>query len=61
MERQLKRWKRQVRGETRGREVPLQGRIAEIYVGRGYGQIATTDHRLVYFHKNSVVNGDSLI
>lgn len=58
MERQLKKWKRQVRGEPRGRETPLQGRIAEIHPGEGYGQIATTDHRLVYFHKNSVVGGE---
>jgi ribosomal subunit interface protein len=57
MERQLKRWKRQVRGEPRGREGPLQGRVAEIHVHDGYGQIATTDHRLVYFHSNSVVDG----
>jgi len=58
MERQLKRWKRQVRGEPRGREAPLQGRIAELHSGQGYGEIATTDHRLVYFHKNSVVDGN---
>ena len=57
MERQLKRWKRQVRGEPRGREAPLQGRVAELHSGQGYGQISTTDHRLVYFHKNSVVDG----
>ncbi|MDX1402088.1 MAG: HPF/RaiA family ribosome-associated protein, partial [Kiloniellales bacterium] len=58
MERQLKRWKRQVRGEPRGREAPLQGRIAELHSGQGYGEIATPDHRLVYFHKNSVVDGN---
>lgn len=58
MERQLKRWKRQVRGEPRGREAPLQGRIAEIFPDQDYGQIATTDHRLVYFHRNSVVDAD---
>jgi ribosomal subunit interface protein len=58
MERQLKRWKRQVRGEPRGRESPLQGRIAEIFHEQGYGQITTTDHRLIYFHKNSVVDAD---
>ncbi|MBU2533805.1 MAG: HPF/RaiA family ribosome-associated protein [Alphaproteobacteria bacterium] len=57
MERQLKKWKRQVGGEPRGREAPLQGRIVEIYPDEGYGQIATTDHRLVYFHENSVVDG----
>jgi ribosomal subunit interface protein len=58
MERQLKRWKRQVGGAPRGREASLQGRIAEIYPEQGYGQIIATDHRLIYFHKNSVVDGD---
>jgi ribosomal subunit interface protein len=58
MERQLKRWKRQIHGEPRGREAPLQGRVAEVHLDQGYGQIATTDHRLVYFHKNSVVDAD---
>ncbi len=57
MERQLKRWKRQVSSEPRVRAAPLlQGRIAEIYLDEGYGQVATTDHRLVYFHENSVVD-----
>lgn len=56
MERQLKRWKRQIRGEPRQREAPLQGRVAEISLGEGFGQIATTDGRLVYFHANSVVD-----
>ncbi len=37
---------------------PLQGRIAEIDPSAGSGQIATTDGRLVYFHRNSVVTGD---
>jgi ribosomal subunit interface protein len=56
MERQLKRFKRQLRGEPRGREAPLQGKVTEIHPGENYGQIATTDGRLVYFHENSVLN-----
>jgi ribosomal subunit interface protein len=57
MEQQLKKSKTQDRSEMRGREAPLQGRVAEIYPGEGYGQIATNDHRLIYFHQNSVVDG----
>lgn len=55
MERQLKKWKQRLRGQPKARESPLQGRIAEIYPNEGYGQIATTDQRLIYFHRNSVV------
>lgn len=55
LERQLKKWKRQIRSEPRGRAAPLQGRISELHKEDGFGAIATTDHRLVYFHENSVV------
>ena len=58
MERQLKKWKKQFRGQPKARKAPLQGRVAEIHPAEGYGQIAVTDHRLVYFHRNSVVVGD---
>ncbi len=58
MERQVKRFKRQLREQPRGREAPLQGKITEIHPGEGFGQIATTDGRLVYFHENSVVSRD---
>jgi ribosomal subunit interface protein len=57
MERQLKKWKRQIRHEPRGHAAPLQGRISELHAEDGFGAIATTDHRLVYFHANSVVGG----
>ena len=58
MERQLKRWKASMRGPPKAREAPLQGRIAELNPAEGFGQIATTDGRLVYFHRNSVVDGE---
>lgn len=57
MERQIKKWKQQFRGHPKARETPLQGRIVEIHPAEGYGQIATTDGRLVYFHENSVIAG----
>jgi ribosomal subunit interface protein len=56
MERQVKRFKRQLREAPRGRNTPLQGKITEINLGEGFGLIATTDGRLVYFHENSVIN-----
>lgn len=60
MERQLKKWKQKVSGEVKVHEGALQGRIAEMDYELGFGQINTTDGRLIYFHKNSVVNGDFL-
>jgi cold shock CspA family protein len=36
---------------------PVQGTVAELHPDRDHGQISTTDGRLVYFHRNSVLNG----
>lgn len=58
MERQLRRWKEEHSGRPETQAAPLQGRIAELDLALGSGQIATTDGRLVYFHRNSVVTGD---
>jgi len=55
MERQLDKWKQQTRGQVKTHEAPLQGRIAELNADEGFGQIAATDGRLVYFHRNSVL------
>ena len=57
MERQLQRWKDEHSGRPEAAAAALQGRIAEIDPNAGSGQIATTDGRLVYFHRNSVVGG----
>jgi ribosomal subunit interface protein len=57
MERQLRRWKDEHSGRPEVHAAPLQGRIAEIDPNAGSGQIACTDGRLVYFHRNSVVGG----
>jgi ribosomal subunit interface protein len=60
MERQLRRWKETHKGrpEEVGQAHPLEGRIAELYPDEGRGEIALTDGRLVYFHRNAVVEGD---
>lgn len=49
---------RQRRGKTKAHEVPPHGLIAELQPGRDYGKISTPDGREVYFHRNSIVNGD---
>lgn len=58
MERQLKRWKQKISGDVKSHPGELQGRIAEIDHERGFGQISTTDGRLIYFHRNAVVESD---
>lgn len=58
IERQLRRWKDEHSGRPESHAAPHQGRIAEIDPHAGSGQIATTDGRLVYFHRNAVVTGD---
>ncbi|MCP4382203.1 MAG: HPF/RaiA family ribosome-associated protein [Hyphomicrobiales bacterium] len=58
LERKLRRWKETHSGRPAAHVAPLQGKIAEIDAAVDHGQIATTDGRLVYFHRNSVVDGD---
>jgi len=55
MERELKSWKGRIRGEEKVHEGPLQGKVVEIQ--QDHGQIIATDNRLIYFHRNSVVDG----
>ncbi|MCF3974695.1 HPF/RaiA family ribosome-associated protein [Paracoccus salsus] len=54
---ELKGWKAQIKGETKLHDGPLQGKVVEIHHDRDHGQIIATDHRLIYFHRNSVVDG----
>ena len=57
MERELKRWKDRIKGEVKTHDGPLQGKVVEIHHDQDFGQIIATDHRLIYFHRNSVVDG----
>ncbi|MEX5728804.1 ribosome-associated translation inhibitor RaiA [Rhodovulum iodosum] len=57
MEREVKRWKDKAGGDVKVHDGPLQGRIVEIRHDEGFGRIAANDGRLVYFHRNSVVDG----
>lgn len=57
MDRELKRWKDKISGEVKVHDAPLQGKVVEIHHDQDYGQIIATDHRLIYFHRNSVVDG----
>lgn len=57
MARELKQWKSQLGNEVKAHEGPLQGKVVEIHPDRDFGQIIATDNRLIYFHRNSVVDG----
>ncbi len=57
MAKEIKRWKAQVSGEVKTHDGPLQGKVVEIHHDNDYGQIIATDNRLIYFHRNSVVEG----
>lgn len=52
--RQLEDYVRRRRGAVKEHEAPPHGRVAELYPD--YGKIETTEGKLVYFHKNSVVD-----
>lgn len=54
--RQLEDYARRQRGQVKSHEVPPHGRIAELHPD--YGKIETADGRLVYFHRNSVIDTD---
>lgn len=55
-DRMLRKWKDQHKGRPEVSSSPLQGRIDSINLEDGFGQIAATDGRLIYFHQNSVIN-----
>lgn len=57
MARELKSWKARIGGDVKSRDAPLQGRVVEIHHDRDFGQIIATDHRMIYFHRNAVVDG----
>jgi ribosomal subunit interface protein len=44
------------RGEVKTHETPLQGRVARLFPDDGYGFVAATDGREIYFHRNSVID-----
>lgn len=58
MRRQLEDYARTRRGQVKAHEVPGHGRIAEINAADGYGRIESPDGRLIYFHRNSVLDAD---
>jgi ribosomal subunit interface protein len=56
--RQLEDFGRRQRAQVKAHEAPAHGLIARLYQEEGYGLIQASDGRQIYFHRNSVVNGD---
>ncbi len=56
MERQLRKQKEQHSGRPEESLSPLQGTIESLDPEKDCGQIATTDGRLIYFHRNAVID-----
>lgn len=54
---ELKRWKDQIKRDVKAHDGPLQGKVVEIHHDKDFGQIIATDNRLIYFHRNSVIDG----
>ena len=58
MRRQLEDYAHRRRRQVKAHETPPHGRIVELYPAEGYGRIESPDGRLIYFHRNSVVDAD---
>ncbi|MGD8908555.1 MAG: HPF/RaiA family ribosome-associated protein [Chromatiales bacterium] len=58
LRRQLEDLARRQRHDVKHHDVPLHGRISELMSDEGYGRITSSDGRDIYFHRNSLVEGD---
>jgi cold shock CspA family protein/ribosome-associated translation inhibitor RaiA len=58
MRRLLEDYVRRQRRQVKTHAVPPHGRITELSPEEAFGRIETQDGRLVYFHRNSVIDAD---
>lgn len=58
MRRRLEDYARRRRRDVKAHASPPHGHIVELQADEGYGLIETSDGRTIYFHRNSVLNGD---
>jgi ribosomal subunit interface protein len=56
--RRLEEHARRERGDIKIHQGPQSGRIIRLFPDEHYGFIGTPDEREIYFHQNSVLNGD---
>ncbi len=58
MRRKLQNFSSKQRGDVKTHSVPAHGKVSEMVPHQDYGRILTPEGRDIYFHRNSVVNGD---
>lgn len=58
MRRKLEDLARHQQGKVKTHDVPAHGRVVEIAPSRLYAQIETDDGRLLFLHRNALVEGD---
>jgi ribosome-associated translation inhibitor RaiA len=56
--RQLEEHARHQQGKVKSHETPGHGRISELHPESDFGNIETADGQTVYFHRNSLLEGD---
>ncbi|MGD8885623.1 MAG: ribosome-associated translation inhibitor RaiA [Gammaproteobacteria bacterium] len=56
--RQLQNLSTKRRGDVKYHETPPHGIVSELVPTEGFGKIASADGREIYFHRNSLLNGD---
>lgn len=56
--RELRDYARRQRGQVKPHAGLLTARVRRLFPAKGYGFLETTDGRAVYFHQNSLANGD---
>jgi ribosome-associated translation inhibitor RaiA/cold shock CspA family protein len=57
-EAQLRSFSKKRQGEVKPHAAPFQGRVSEIHRDKDFGYLTTNEGELLYFHRNSVMNGD---
>lgn len=57
-ERQLKKYKRQLREDVQPQEPMFQGQVAEMHPDEDWGYLLTKEGALLYFHRNALLGGD---
>jgi cold shock CspA family protein/ribosome-associated translation inhibitor RaiA len=56
-EAQLRAFAEERKGEVKAHPTPVLGRITELPESQDFGYLTTNDGTLLYFHRNSVMNG----
>jgi cold shock CspA family protein/ribosome-associated translation inhibitor RaiA len=57
-EAQLRSFNRKQHGEVKVHAAPVHGQVSELFPDREYGFILTNEGARLYFHRNSLMNGD---